>query len=97
MKYNSIFRKMLAALIVVTFLTGISAAGNNDDHKVTICHKHVETIEVSQAAWPAHLNHGDTKGPCATPPAPSPELSTTILMSTGLMGLIGFSRLKRNY
>jgi len=95
MKYKSIFRKMLAALIIVTLLTGISAAKN--DHKITICHKNLEEIEISEAALSAHLNHGDKIGACSAPPAPAPELSTTILMSTGLIGLLGFSRLKRNY
>jgi len=32
--------------------------------KVTICHKGKNTITVSVNAWPAHLRHGDTEGPC---------------------------------
>ena len=31
--------------------------------KVTICHKG-KTITVAEPALPAHLNHGDTVGPC---------------------------------
>ena len=32
--------------------------------KITICHKGKNTITVSVNAWPAHLRHGDTEGPC---------------------------------
>jgi hypothetical protein len=88
---NDIPRKVLIAFLAVALFIGVSAAGQD---KVTICHNG-RTLEVSQSALQAHLNQGDTVGAC-TPPAPSPELSTTILMSTGIVGLFGFSRLKRN-
>jgi hypothetical protein len=88
---NNIFRKVFVALVVVTLFIGVSTAGQE---KVTICHNG-NTIEVSESALEAHLNHGDTQGAC-TPPAPSPELSTTILTSTGIIGLIGFLRLNKN-
>jgi hypothetical protein len=31
--------------------------------QIAICHKG-RTITVNEMAWPAHLAHGDTKGPC---------------------------------
>ena len=36
--------------------------------KVTICHKG-QTIEVPKPALQAHLNHGDTLGPCSITPS----------------------------
>lgn len=96
MKSNSVFSKMLVALVVVALITGIAAAGQQ---KVTICHKPLtenKTKDVPPEAVQGHLGHGDYLGACQTPVAPAPELSTTILMSTGLIGLVGFSRLKRN-
>ena len=36
-------------------------------HKVTICHDG-RTISVAAPAAGAHLRHGDTIGPCPTPP-----------------------------
>lgn len=41
---------------------------DRDDHKVTICHKGKNTITVDKSAVPAHLNHGDTMGPCSASP-----------------------------
>ena len=36
--------------------------------KVTICHKG-QTMEVAGPALQAHLNHGDTLGPCSVTPS----------------------------
>lgn len=40
----------------------------DEGHKVTICHKpnskNPHTITIDRSALPAHLNHGDTLGPC---------------------------------
>ena len=36
--------------------------------KVTICHKG-QTLEVPKQALQAHLNHGDTLGPCSVTPS----------------------------
>jgi hypothetical protein len=61
--------------------SGESAAAKQYADKVTICHhtgskkKPFHTISVAAAAVPAHLNHGDTLGPCPTT-APSPTAST---------------------
>jgi len=38
------------------------------DKKVTICHKG-QTLEVAEPALQAHLNHGDTVGPCSITPS----------------------------
>jgi hypothetical protein len=32
--------------------------------KVTVCHKHKNTITISVRAWPAHKRHGDSEGAC---------------------------------
>jgi hypothetical protein len=37
--------------------------GNGDNEKVTVCHNGNE-IEIALESLPAHLNHGDTLGPC---------------------------------
>jgi hypothetical protein len=37
---------------------------DQDGEKITICHKEKNTISISVDAWPAHLAHGDTEGPC---------------------------------
>ncbi len=83
-------RKVLVALMIVALFMGISGA---KEEKVTICHNGHE-INVGDDALQSHLKKGDTVGTC-TPPAPSPELSTSILMTTGILGLVGFSRLKK--
>jgi len=98
MKYNSIFHKMLVAFLVVALFTGVSAA---QEPKETICHKTGsgwQTITISESGAQNHLsNHQeDYRGACQTPVAPAPELSTNILMSTGIIGLLGFSRLNKN-
>jgi hypothetical protein len=45
--------------------------GNSDasdpPRKVSICHKG-NTLEVDESALQAHLNHGDTMGPCQISP-----------------------------
>ena len=42
--------------------------GQAEDAKVTVCHKpdgkNPHTITISRSALQAHLNHGDTIGPC---------------------------------
>ncbi len=83
---------ILAALVVINLSIGISAA---KESKVQVCHNG-HTIDISESALAEHLSQGDTEGACA-PPAPSPELSTTVLTSAGIVGLVGFSKLKRNY
>lgn len=48
------------------------------ENKITICHypsgnadaRH--TIVINESAWPAHLAHGDTLGPCPEEPIPTP-------------------------
>ena len=39
--------------------------GDADGEKVTICHKSKNTLSIGASAWPAHLAHGDTPGPCS--------------------------------
>ena len=46
--------------------------------RVTICHNG-NTMEVAAPAVPAHLNHGDTLGPCVAPVVPEFGLITGAL------------------
>ena len=72
--YSVSFFKVVAVcvLLLPNFLSpAFGQKGNNDDKKpkekqwkkITICHKG-ETIEISESALQAHLNHGDAVGPC---------------------------------
>jgi hypothetical protein len=51
-----------------TMLPTPTAPPLDEEGKVTICHKphskNPHTITVSRSALPAHLDHGDTIGPC---------------------------------
>ena len=59
------------------FLLGLSLApepgqgGGNGQQKVTICHKG-HTLEVAEPAVQAHLNHGESLGPCTVTPNQNP-------------------------
>jgi len=74
-------------LFVITFLAIVIATGFSaksiyaQPDKVTVCHNG-NTIEISTSALAAHLEHGDTEGPC--PPA-VPEFG----LITGSLALIG--------
>ena len=43
---------------------GNEAMAGYGQNKVTICHKGKNTLELPEPAVKAHLNHGDTLGPC---------------------------------
>lgn len=43
--------------------SGGNGSNGGGGEKVTLCHNG-QTIEVDAAAVPAHLEHGDTLGPC---------------------------------
>ncbi len=92
MRKMGIFSVILVALVVINLSIGISAA---QESKVQVCHNG-HTIDIAESALAVHLARGDTEGACK-PPAPSPELSTTVLTSAGIIGLVGFSKLKKNY
>ncbi|HEY6031589.1 MAG TPA: hypothetical protein VIU44_13545 [Gaiellaceae bacterium] len=47
---------------------GTSAGKQYGLHRVQVCHKG-HTITIAQPALKAHLNHGDTAGPCQPKPA----------------------------
>ena len=56
---------------------GTSAGKQYGRHRVQVCHKG-HTITIAQPAEKAHLNHGDTKGPCPpTPTAPTQQTAPT--------------------
>ena len=57
--------------------------------KVTICHNG-QTIRVAKSAKKTHLKHGDTLGPCPTPPPPcTPSCSDKECGSDGCGGTCG--------
>ncbi len=92
MRKMGILSLTIVALMVINLSIGISAA---KESKVQVCHNG-HTIDISDSALAVHLANGDTEGACA-PPAPSPELSTTVLTSAGIVGLVGFSKLKTKF
>jgi len=65
------FITFVTIMLVALGATGVYAAGNT---KVTICHippgnpENAHTIVVNQSAVAAHLEHGDTLGPCIGAP-----------------------------
>ena len=73
-----------AALPLVASATGSSHGGHG--HKVVICHipqgnpANMQTIEVDEhsVTMTAHLQHGDTVGPCTPPPPPQPTTAKII-------------------
>jgi hypothetical protein len=82
---------LLALLLVVTVTVSAEGKGNGKDKdkgggggKEVICHQPgtpvQKTMEVPAAAVSAHLQHGDTMGPCVEEsiPAPSPSPTDTI-------------------
>lgn len=53
----------LGVMAVPTVDTGAA----DPQRRVVICHKG-QTLEIAEAALQAHLNHGDTVGPCEVTP-----------------------------
>ena len=47
---------------------GADPPNKENNKKITICHKG-QTLEVPENAVQAHLNHGDTLGPCNITPS----------------------------
>jgi hypothetical protein len=60
-----------AVLVGLTLAPGLTNGGGNGQVKVTICHKG-QTLEVAEPAVQAHLNHGDSLGPCNVTPNQNP-------------------------
>lgn len=58
-------------LLGLSLTPDLGNGGGNGQQKVTICHKG-HTLEVAEPAVQAHLNHGDTVGPCAITPNQNP-------------------------
>ena len=73
-KFYNGFRKqsILFLIISLILLSPEIAFGQKEKkdkqqfNKVTVCHNG-ETLEISESALQAHLNHGDTYGPCEDP------------------------------
>ena len=55
-------------LIGVTFLPTSDTGAGPGQHKIAICHKG-QTLELPEPAIQAHINHGDTLGPCSVTPS----------------------------
>jgi hypothetical protein len=65
--------KLVLAGLILSPMLDTAANPDKDkekgnDKKVTICHKG-QTLELPEAAVQAHLNHGDTLGPCSVTPS----------------------------
>lgn len=62
-----------SAAVIGAAAVGVTVGVAMRDKKLTICHKPVgvspQTIEISESAKQAHLNHGDTLGACPASPA----------------------------
>ncbi|MET0643982.1 MAG: hypothetical protein ABWZ17_06360, partial [Candidatus Binatia bacterium] len=93
MKYRPLIPVASSLLIIGSFAIPVSATDDDDGghgnhgHKITICHNG-HTITIDKHAWPAHQEHGDTKGRCQeeetettqapTTQTPTTEASTTV-------------------
>lgn len=74
--WNRIFmRKTLRKLALTTsivvalnLLPSDQSGAGPGSKKVTLCHKG-QTMELPESAVQAHLNHGDTLGPCSVTPS----------------------------
>ena len=60
-----------AVLLGVSLTPQPGTSGGNGQQKVMICHKG-HTLEVAEPAVQAHLNHGDSLGPCSVTPNQNP-------------------------
>lgn len=108
MKDRFVFRTILVIFTVLAFFVfaGTVLGEHNDgtdDHQKSKgdCDKikddsHVGNSKIHDVKDDGNENETDGENDdCHRPPAPTPELSTSILMSAGLIGLIGFSRLNK--
>ena len=63
--------KVSVGALVLTgfnFLPLMETGAGPGQNKIAICHKG-QTLELPEAAIQAHLNHGDTLGPCEVTPS----------------------------
>ena len=58
----------ILALLGVLFLPSTHTGAGPGQKKITLCHKG-QTLELPEPAVQAHLNHGDTLGPCSVTPS----------------------------
>ena len=72
-------RKSLSALAILT-LWGLSYGALAAAERVTICHKKVQTASIAAPALSAHLQHGDTEGPCGDDSQPAATLAAVVMM-----------------
>ena len=61
---NSLRKPYVVLALLFTVALGNSAPLGAAEHKVAICHKDRNTLEVDFHAVPAHLAHGDSIGAC---------------------------------
>lgn len=59
--------RLVLVLVMMSVLASCASDSVSDRRsgQVMICHKDKKTLTVSNAASFAHLDHGDTPGPCA--------------------------------
>ena len=58
----------ILVLLGILFLPSINTGAGPGQKKITLCHKG-QTLELPEPAVQAHLNHGDTLGPCSVTPS----------------------------
>jgi len=58
--------RLVVVFLVILFLSSCASDSASDRRsgQVMICHKDKKTITVSNAASFAHMDHGDSPGPC---------------------------------
>lgn len=67
-----LFSTAIATSLVIAFAAG-PVAHAEGQNKQTLCHKGLSTITVADpAVYNAHLQHGDTPGPCPVNPNAGP-------------------------
>ena len=72
-------RKLLSTLAILT-LCGLSHGALAAAERVTICHKNVQTASIAAPALSAHLQHGDTEGPCGEDSQPAETMTGVVMM-----------------
>lgn len=55
---------LTGACVFVPVDTGAGGKAGGSGGTVTLCHKGKKTMELPQSAAQAHLDHGDSLGPC---------------------------------
>jgi hypothetical protein len=72
-------RKSWSTLAILT-LFSLSHGALGAAERVTICHKNVQTASIAAPALSAHLQHGDTEGPCTDDSQSAKTMAAVVMM-----------------